>query len=128
MEEDFLYDLKHSDSQDVITLFKTIQINEENSEYLYIAMSNTQLCDFIEEISELYIKNCVYSVFYEIIDGWIDNKCNINLYKNISELTRKISKILIKLLHSDMIECENFYIDTLNKQFKINYYAEKMVG
>lgn len=128
MDEDFLYDIKHSDAQDVITLFKTLQINEENSEYFYTAMSNLQLCDFIEEISELYIKNCVFSVFYEIVDGWMDNISNIVLYKNLCDLTRKISKILIKLIHTDMIECEKFYIDAINKHFGINYYAEKMVG
>ena len=126
--DDFLYDIKYSDSNDIITLFKTLEINEENSEYMYTLMSNPNIYDCIDKVTQMFINNKVYSIFFEIIDGWVDNISNIVLYKNLSDLKDKIAQILRKILYTDMIDCEQHYIDDLNKHFGINYYAEKMAG
>lgn len=126
--EDFVYDIKISCAEDVINLFKILEINQENSEYIYAAMINPNIYGFIDQVTEIYIDKKVYTIFYDIIDGWFDNIDKITSYKNIQDLTLKISKILVKILHSDMVECENIYIDHLDKYFNIKYYAEKMIG
>lgn len=125
--EDFLYELSSSSAEDVITLFKTANITDETSSYIYSAFSNENLNDFIEEVSNLYIENNVYCILFEILDGWMDyfvNKKN----NNKEHLREKIHKILIKLIRSDKVQCDRFYINILKNQFDINYYAETMIG
>jgi hypothetical protein len=120
--DDFLYNIKTSSPEDVITLFKTIDIKEDTTSYVYHVMANPSLFYIIENISDLYIDKEVYTIFYEIIDGWADHCIKNDLIK------KKVSNILIKILHSDKIKCDKFSIDFLKKNFNINYYAEIMMG
>jgi hypothetical protein len=127
MEEDLIYDIKTLSTNDIIIFFRTVEINIESAEYIYIAMSNPYVYEFIDQLVEMYIEKKVYSVFYEIMDGWLDNKHIFT--KNYKEkLYEKLYKIFVILLRTDMIKCDNFYIDKLQNEFNINYYAETMVG
>ena len=126
--EDIVFDIEYSSEEDTITLFKSIEINQDNTEYIYYLMSNKTVYDSIEQIAEMYINKGIYSIIFHIIDGWIDNIIKIVNYENLDILTSRISKILIKIIHSDMVECENYYIKNLDKYFNIKYYAEKMIG
>lgn len=124
--EDFLYDIKTSSTEDVITLFKTVDINEDTTSYIYSAMGNRNLFHFIDQITHMYISKGVYSIIFEIIDGWSDNHKIFS--RNKEDLRKKLREILIKLIRSDEVNCENFYINVLKKEFSINYYAETMAG
>lgn len=125
--EDLIYDIKTLPTNDIIILFKTIEINLESTEYIYTSMSNPYVYEFIDELVKMYIDKKVYSVFYNIMDGWLDNKHIFT--KNYKEkLSEKLYKIFVVLLRTDMIKCDNLYIDNLQKEFNINYYAETMVG
>lgn len=127
--DDFLYDIKNSSPEDVIILFKTLDINEENSCYVYHVMENPYIIDIIDKISNAYIEKGIYVIFYEILDGWVDHIFNKNVKENVKEnIKNKIKDILIKILYSDKVKCNKFYIDCLKKQFNINYYAETMAG
>jgi hypothetical protein len=125
---EIVFDIEYSSEEDTITLFKSIEINQDNTEYIYYLMSNKTVYDSIEQIAEMYINKGIYSIIFHIIDGWIDNIIKIVNYENLDILTSRISKILIKIIRSDMIECENYYIKNLDKYFNIKYYAEKMIG
>lgn len=125
--EDFLYEISSSSAKDVITLFKTVDITDDTSSYIYNLFPNENINDFIEEISNLYINNGVYSILFEILDGWMDYF--VNKKRDTKEhLREKIHKILIKLIRSDKVQCDRFYINVLKNQFNINYHAETMIG
>ena len=120
--EDFVYYIKNSSPEDVFTLFKTVDINEDSTSYVYHVMANPHLSNIIVNLSNLYMEKEVYTIFYEIIDGWADHCIKNDLIK------KKVSDILIKILHSDKIKCDEFSIDFLKNNFNINYYAETMMG
>ncbi len=124
--EDFLYDIKTASTEDVIMLFKTIDISEDTASYMYSAMANRNLFDFVDQITDMYISKGVYSIAFDIIEGWSDNHKIFS--RNKEDLRKKLREILIKLIRSDEVICENFYINILEKEFSINYYAETMVG
>jgi hypothetical protein len=125
--QNFLYDIKIFQPNDVINLFKTVYIDENTSNYIYTAMSNPLCGEFIDEISNMYINKGIYFIFFDILDGWTDYV--VNSKKHNKELIKeKISKTLVKLLRTDSINCDKYYIDFLNKNFSISYYAETMMG
>ncbi len=126
--EDFIFGIKYSESSDVINLFKTLDINESNSLYIYSCMSNPFMYSFIKDIIEPYLKNKIIEpTFNHIIDGWMD--CWMHKKDNIKE-KNIIKDIIISIIRTDKISLEknDNTINYLYKEFNINYYAEIMMG
>lgn len=126
MEEDLLYDIKTLSKEDVITIFRTVIIDKYTTGYIYTALSNPYVDSFIEDITELYISKKVYTVFYDLLDGWEDNLKH--KYNKDNSLKIKLKNILTNLLRTDELEVENYHINLIKTDFDINYYAETMIG
>jgi hypothetical protein len=126
--EDIYYEIKISDSEDVKTIFKTIEITPDNTYYIYQAMENIKLIEFIDDIVKPFINNKIISVIYDILDGWVNFLKNNKKIKNKEEIKNKISKILIDIIRTDLTKLDKHSINLLQSEFNINYYAETMVG
>ena len=124
-ENDLEYSIRTSNKNDVILLFTTIKFSEINSYYIYTAMGNPIMPDFINDIITPYINNGYSSSLTNFLDGWVDYGWD-NKISSSEKL--KFKNILISFLRTDKIKLDEFYIPILYNIFNISYYAETMIG
>ena len=119
------YSIRKSKKEDIVLLFKTINCNNSNSNYIYSAMENPNMPQFIKDIMMPYIEKGYSNAVISFLNGWLhynwDSKLSIN-----EKL--KIKNIIILFLRTDKIKINEFYIQILYDTLNISYYAETMVG
>jgi hypothetical protein len=125
-EDDSLeYSIRKSNKKDVILLFKSIKCNESNSNYIYSAMANNAMPDFIKDIMTPYINNGYENSIISFLDGWLDYNWDEKL--SLDEKL-KIKNMIVLFLRTDKIKIDEYYIPILYNTFNISYYAETMMG
>ena len=124
-ENDLEYSIRTSNKNEVILLFTTIKCSYINSYYIYTAMANNFMPDFINDIITPYINNGYSSSLTNFLDGWVDYGWDNKI--SLSEKL-KFKNILISFLRTDKIKLDEFYIPILYNIFNISYYAETMIG
>lgn len=125
-EDDSLeYSIRKSSKDDVVLLFKTIKCNESNSNYIYSAMANPNMPEFINNIMTPYINNGCANSLISFLDGWLDYEWN---NKISVEEKLKIKNMIILFLRTDKIKIDEYYIPILYDTFNVSYYTETMMG
>jgi len=124
-ETDLEYSIKTGNTNDIIVLFKTIICNQVNSFYIYTAMNNPFMPNFIIDIITPYLYKGYENALVNFLDGWLDYGWD----DKISPLEKlKLKNMIISFLRTDKIKLDEFYIPILYNIFNVSYYSETMKG
>jgi hypothetical protein len=125
-ESDLEYTIKTSRVvSDIILLFKTIKCTEINCLYVYLAMANPYMTDFIKDIMTPYINKGYGHSLINFLDGWVDYGWDDKM-SSIKKV--EIRNMIILFLRTDKIKIDECYIPILYNIFNISYYGELMMG